>query len=68
MYESGADLFLLKTLLGHLFLNVTQMYVHVGVRALTRSYQRCHPLARNDTPPQDIADRSNDLAQLEDDD
>ena len=67
MYESGADLFLLKTLLGHLFLNVTKMYVHVGVRALTRSYQRCHPLARNDTPPQDIPQRDNELVQLEDD-
>lgn len=45
MYESGADLFLLKTLLGHLNLKVTRTYVHIGVKAFSDRYNQHHPLA-----------------------
>lgn len=45
MYESGADLFLLKTLLGHLSLKVTRTYVHIGVKAFSDRYNQHHPLA-----------------------
>lgn len=65
MYESGADLFLLKTLLGHLFLSVTKTYVHVGINVLSDGYQRHHPLALE--LPQFRPDRTRDLAQLDED-
>lgn len=54
MYESGADLFILKTLLGHVFLKVTKTYVHLAMNSLVERYQRHHPLASgsfNDQTP-----------------
>lgn len=45
MYESGADLFLLKTLLGHYSLKTTRVYVHIGVGLLGKRYRSAHPLA-----------------------
>jgi len=45
LYEAGADIFMLKTLLGHHFLKTTKMYVHIGVGKLKDSYKKCHPLA-----------------------
>jgi len=45
MYEAGADIFLLKTLMGHYSLSVTKMYIHVGVGLLSERYSETHPLA-----------------------
>lgn len=45
MYDNGADTFVLKTLLGHLFLKTTKTYVHIGINALSDRYFRNHPLA-----------------------
>ena len=69
MYERGADLFLLKTLLGHLFLSVTKMYIHVGVGSLAKGYNRSHPLARALSNPltDPLVDQAGDLSSLEDD-
>jgi site-specific recombinase XerD len=46
LYEAGADLFLIKTLMGHYNLRVTKMYIYVGVRLLSERYVRTHPLAK----------------------
>ena len=46
MYDNGADTFVLKTLLGHLFLRTTQTYVHIGINALSDRYFHNHPLAK----------------------
>ena len=46
MYEQGADTFVLKTLLGHLFLRTTKTYVHIGINALSDRYFHNHPLAK----------------------
>lgn len=47
MYEAGADIFLLKTLMGHYSLSVTKMYIYVGVGLLTERYSTTHPFARS---------------------
>ena len=46
MYDNGADTFVLKTLLGHLFLRTTKTYVHIGINALSDRYFHNHPLAK----------------------
>jgi integrase len=46
MYEAGADIFLLKTLMGHYSLSVTKMYIYVGVGLLSERYSTTHPFAR----------------------
>lgn len=45
LYESGADLYLLKDLLGHRYLTTTRIYVHIGIAKRLKSYEACHPLA-----------------------
>lgn len=47
MYESGIDTFVLKTLLGHTFLDVTEQYVHIGIGAFKDDYEKAHPLAQD---------------------
>lgn len=46
MHASGAGLFVLKTLLGHLNLKVTKTYIHIGVEAFSDRYNKYHPLAQ----------------------
>ena len=60
MYQSGADLFLLKTLLGHLYLRVTKTYVHIGVEAFSERYLQYHPLANGSTVPRNPKDLEDD--------
>lgn len=43
-YESGADLFTLKTLLGHAYLGTTEYYIEMGVGRLRHNYNNHHPL------------------------
>ena len=62
MYDNGADTFVLKTLLGHLFLRTTQTYVHIGINALSDRYFHNHPLARKTSRP----GRPQSLEELED--
>jgi integrase/recombinase XerD len=45
-YENGMKLFTLQILLGHVFVETTRLYVHVGIRAAVEEYQRTHELAR----------------------
>ena len=62
MYDNGADTFVLKTLLGHLFLRTTKTYVHIGIKALSDRYFNNHPLAQKTPRP----GRPPSLEELED--
>lgn len=43
LLENGADLMLIKEILGHASLSTTQKYTHVTAESMKRVYQRAHP-------------------------
>ncbi len=43
MLENGADLVLIKEILGHASLSTTQKYTHVTAESMKRVYQKAHP-------------------------
>ena len=49
-YENGMDLFTLKKLLGHRFLETTQIYVHLAMKKESEVYQNTHEMCRRPAP------------------
>ena len=47
LYEGGADLMMIKELLGHIHLSTTEIYVHIGVGMMADRYRAAHPLCRD---------------------
>ena len=53
LFENGASMEIVKTLLGHAWISTTMKYVRIGADRLAKDYERCHPRASlNDKPPQ----------------
>lgn len=46
MMENGADLRLIRQLLGHTRLEPTRIYTEVAIKALREAHARTHPSAR----------------------
>ena len=43
MLDNGADLIAVKEILGHENLSTTQIYTHVSIERLKKSYKKAHP-------------------------
>jgi integrase/recombinase XerD len=54
-YENGMRLFTLQTLLGHVFIETTRLYVHIGIRQAVQEYGRTHELARHSKPRKKVS-------------
>jgi site-specific recombinase XerD len=53
LFENGAGMEIVQTLLGHAWISTTMKYVRVGVDRLAKDYEQCHPRATfNDKSPQ----------------
>lgn len=49
LLDNGADIGVIKELLGHSSLAATQIYTHTSIEHLQRVYQKAHPRAKNES-------------------
>jgi len=48
LFEHGAGIEIVKTLLGHVWINTTMKYTRIGPDRLNETFRRCHPRANLD--------------------
>lgn len=46
LYEHGADIYVIKTLMGHVWIHTTMRYANMGLDRLTKTFDECHPRTR----------------------
>jgi|SRR5579863_283019 len=46
LYDHGANIEVIRALLGHVWIQTTLRYAHLGPDRLTKTFERCHPRAK----------------------
>jgi site-specific recombinase XerD len=52
LHENGASLEVIRTLMGHVWVQTTMRYARVGPDAMARQFEKCHPMGNRYEPAQ----------------